>query len=130
MVARGGQDRSMASDLARDALYDRLRQVLGPVNADTLMSSLPPGPADRLATKADIDRLELRFDRLDERFDRLEDRFNHLVEQFIALSREMHAETGALHDRMHEQFRNYSFLTIGSMTALTGIFAIVVGLIT
>jgi hypothetical protein len=42
----------------------------------------------------------------------------------------MHAETGALHDRMHEQFRNYSVLTIGSMTALTGIFAVVVGLIT
>ena len=115
------------------------------------MTSLPPVPADRLATKGDIERLddkidrlenrfnvlegrfgrlEERFDRLEERFDRLEDRIDRMSEQFIALSRDMHLESVAMHDRMHEQFRNYSILTIGSMTALTGVFAVVVGLIT
>jgi predicted nuclease with TOPRIM domain len=108
------------------------------------MTSLPPVPADRLATKGDIERLddkidrlenrfdvlEGRFDRLEERFDRLEDRIDRMSEQFIALSRDMHLESVAMHDRMHEQFRNYSILTIGSMTALTGVFAVVVGLIT
>ena len=90
-----------SSEAARHALYAELEQVLGPEHADTLMTSLPMKPADQLATKTDIDRLEDRFDRLEDRFDRLEDRFDQAI-------------------------RTFTVTTVGAMTALTGIFAVVV----
>lgn len=52
------------SEPARLALYNRLGEVIGPENAETLMSSLPLQPAAELATKADIARLEERIDSL------------------------------------------------------------------
>jgi hypothetical protein len=53
-----------ANEPARLALYNRLGEVLGPENAETLMSILPTQPAIELATKADIAELrsELRTD--------------------------------------------------------------------
>ena len=83
-----------SSEAARHALYAELEQVLGPEHADTLMTSLPMKPADQLATKTDIDRLEDRFDRLEDRFD--------------------------------QAIRTFTVTTVGAMTALTGIFAVVV----
>jgi hypothetical protein len=51
-----------ANEPARLALYNRLGEVLGAENAETLMSSLPMQPAVELATKADLAELrtELR----------------------------------------------------------------------
>lgn len=93
------------SEPARLALYNRLGEVIGPENAETLMSSLPLQPAAELATKADIARLEERIDSL----------ANDL--------REVRAQIAT-------QYRTFLSLTIGSLVALTGIFSIIVGLVT
>lgn len=93
------------SEPARLALYNRLGEVIGPENAETLMSSLPLQPAAELATKADIARLEERIDSL----------ANEL--------REVRAQIAT-------QYRTFLTLTIGSLVALTGVFSIIVGLVT
>jgi hypothetical protein len=99
------------SEAARLALYTRPEEVLGHENADTLMMSLPSYGAENLATKTDIDRLDNRFDRLEDRFDRLEDRLDRQGE------------------RMENHFRTYTVTTVGAMTGLTAIFAVVVSLL-
>jgi hypothetical protein len=86
-------------------LYSRLEEVLGTADADYLMTHLPRDPNDQVATKADIGRLEDRFDRLE---NRVNDRFDRLEERL---------------DRMQ---RFYVGTTVGSMTALTAIFSLVV----
>lgn len=73
------------------------------------MSSLPLEPASKLATKPDIDRVETRIDKLEA---------------------EMRAGFADMNKAMRDQYRNYSMLTIGSLTALTAIFSLIVGLIT
>jgi predicted nuclease with TOPRIM domain len=82
------------------------------------MTYVPLQQGGELATKADVGevrddlrRLEDRFDRLDDRFDRLEGRFDNLQ------------------STLQVQFRSYTFVTIGSVTALTGIFAAVVSIL-
>jgi hypothetical protein len=47
----------IANEPARLALYNRLGEVLGVENAETLMSGLPLQPAVELATKADLSEL-------------------------------------------------------------------------
>ena len=47
---------------SRHQLHQRLREVLGPDEAGTLMAHLPAGGVERLATKDDIQRLELKMD--------------------------------------------------------------------
>ncbi|HEY7824709.1 MAG TPA: hypothetical protein VIG24_17845 [Acidimicrobiia bacterium] len=93
------------SEPARLALYNRLGEVIGPENAETLMSSLPLQPAAELATKDDVARLEERIDSL----------ANEL--------REVRAQIAT-------QYRTFLTLTIGSLVALTGVFSIIVGLVT
>ena len=93
-----------ASEPARHALYARLEEVLGPEHAETLMTHLPAQPSLQLATRSDIDRLEGR------------------IEQLAAEVREMHGV-------MRDQLRTYTLTTVGSMTALTGVFAVVVSII-
>jgi hypothetical protein len=75
------------------------------------MTDLLRGHGDDVATKADIAILADRIDRLEDRFDRLEDRFDRLGEV------------------VREQQRFYVGVTLGTMTALTAIFSLVVGLI-
>lgn len=75
------------------------------MNADTLMTSLPPQSADQLATKDDLRQLEVRFDRLEER---PEDRFDRLEA------------------KIDQHIRTYYVMTIGSMTGLTTIFGVIV----
>ena len=101
----------MATEAARHALYARLEEVIGDDHAGTLMEYLPMEHSGRLATKDDIVRLEDRFDRLEDRFDRLEDRFDRM------------------HELMHGQLKTYSVVVASSMTGLTAIFAVVVGII-
>lgn len=91
-----------SAEPARHSLYTRLEEVLGIEHAETMMRYLPEREADQVATKTDIARLEVRFDRLEAR---LEGRI----------------------DQMH---RTFVMAIIGSMTALTAIFSLVVGLIT
>jgi hypothetical protein len=97
-----------SSESARLALYNRLEQVLGHENADTLMTSLPPQPGSELATKDDMSALRGDFHRLEGRFERLEDRFDRLEA------------------KMDQHIRTYCVMTIGSMTGLTAIFGVIV----
>ena len=96
------------SEAARLALYNRLGEVIGQENAETLMSSLPPQPVVNLATSEDIDQVNTRIDLVDKRIDRLEKRIDDL-------SSEIHRQT---------------YVILGAMTALTGIFSVIVGIIT
>jgi hypothetical protein len=101
----------MATESARHALYARLEEVLGDQHADTLMTHLPPGGPEQLATSDDVRELGNRFDILEGRFDRLEDRFD------------------ALQALMHDQLKTYTVTMIGAMTALTAIFGLIVTII-
>lgn len=111
------------SEAARLAYYNHLREELGEDNADAIMTHVPTQPVSKLATQSDTDRLETRFDRLENRFDRLQTRVDRLESEMRAGFTEIHAA-------LREQYRNYSILTIGSLTALTAIFSVIVGLIT
>ncbi len=100
------------SEPARLALYNRLGELLGHDLAETLMSSLPARSADDLATKTDINRLDDHIERLDARID--------------DLAAEMRSGFSDIHQALNRQL----IAVIGAMTALTGIFSVVVGLIT
>lgn len=69
------------------------------------MSSLPVQTAVELVTKNDIARLERRLD---------------------DVRKELHAEFQGFHKALRQQM----IATLGAMTALTGIFSIIVGLVT
>ena len=90
-----------ANEPARLALYNRLGEVLGTENADTLMSSIPLQPAAELATKADL--LPIRADIAELRAD--------------------------IRD-IHKALRSQTNFVIAAMTALTGIYTGIVALIT
>ncbi len=113
------QDRVVTSEASRHALYAEPEQLLGTEHADTLMTSLPMEKADHLATKTDIRGLEDRFDRFENRFE----------QKFDAFSAEIRAEVREMHKLMHDQFRNYTITMVGAMTALTAIFAVIVGVL-
>jgi hypothetical protein len=105
-----------SSEPARHALYARLEDLLGVEHARTLMTHLPQQPSDEVTTKGDITLLKAdldqTFEQIDHRFDRLEDRFDRLEE------------------RLSSQQRFYVATTLGTLTAMTAIFSIVVGMIT
>lgn len=91
-----------SAEPARHALYTRLEEVLGNQHAETIMRHLPEHEADQGVTKDDFAQLEARFEA---RFDRLEARIDQMQRTFV-------------------------MAIVGSMTALTAIFSLVVGLIT
>lgn len=111
------------NDAARHGLYAQLEHVLGNDHARTLMSYLPRAPSEEIATKADIERLSERFDArfisIDERFDRLEAKFDRMEARFDRRFAQMD-------DRMDRMQRFYVGTTVWSMTALTGVFSLVV----
>lgn len=94
----------MTSEAARVALY-RLGEVTGTEHAETLMSSPPLEPAVKLATKDDIQPLDRRID------------------EIVVELREMRAE-------FHRALRTQMLAIIGAMTALTGVFSTIMGLVT
>jgi hypothetical protein len=90
-----------ANEPARLALYNRLGEILGAENAETLMASLPLQPVVELATKGDLsatraDIAELRTEIRD----------------------------------IHKALRTQTSIVIAAMTALTGIFSAIVAVIT
>ncbi len=98
------------SEPARLALYNRLGEVIGPENAETLMSSLPLQPAAQLATKDDVGNVRAEM--------------HGLRSEMHELRTEMHE----LRTEVIRQYRTFLSLTIGSLVALTGIFSIIVGM--
>ncbi|GIU93264.1 MAG: hypothetical protein KatS3mg011_2170 [Acidimicrobiia bacterium] len=131
----------MSGSASREALYAELERVLGREHAQTLMSYLRP--SDEMATRSDVqslggrvhtlgdelarvaarvDELRVRMDRLEERMDRFEQRFDRFEER-------LEARFEALAERMDRMQRFYVGTTVWSMTGLTAIFALVVGLI-
>jgi polyhydroxyalkanoate synthesis regulator phasin len=75
------------------------------------MTYLPQDRNDEVATKSDVAAVKDAIHQLGARFDRLEDRSDRLEVT------------------MRDQLKTYTLTTVGSMTALTAIFALVVGLI-
>ncbi len=125
-----------SSEIAWQALYNRLEEVLGPEHAETLMTRFQSQPTGELLTRSDIadlrsdlgglatrlvgvegrlDGLDARVGGLDGRFDRMEARFDLMDERIDRLQ-----------ETLRDQFRNYTFITLGSLTALTAIFSAVV----
>jgi hypothetical protein len=67
---------------SRHEMYGKLEEVLGPEAARTLMEHLPPvGWAD-VATKRDLDQLELRFDL---KLEKIEARLGERLERAIRI---------------------------------------------
>ncbi|MDQ3304925.1 MAG: hypothetical protein M3535_02900 [Actinomycetota bacterium] len=68
---------------SRHQLFNHLEDVLGPDDAATLIEHLPPVGGADVATKADVESLEVRmnqrFDQVEARFD---GRFSRVDEQF------------------------------------------------
>ncbi len=104
-----------AKEPARHALYARLEDVLGPEHADTLMTHLPQHQSDQVATKSDI--AMIRSDMAD---------FKTEVRADI---KEIRTDIKDLRDIVRDQQKFYVGTVVGSMTALTAIFSLVVGML-
>lgn len=103
-----------ADDHARLQLLRRLEEVLGPEEAETLVTHLPPQPWDEIATKADIRALAARFDAVDHRFDAVNSDSASLGHRIDALRSEL---LGAI-DRA---FRRQTWALPGTMIALVAL---------
>jgi hypothetical protein len=136
----------MTSDPARNALYARLEEVLGPEHAVTFMTVLPPD-RDELSTKQDvvalgvrldhrIDLLDQRFDGLDHRFDNLEQRMDRFEQRMDRFEDRMFGLEGKFDDRMHEfhnllrdQARTFTLSMVGTVVAVGGLTTVVASLV-
>ncbi len=79
----------------RHGLYGALEEVMGQAHATTLMEHLPPvGWAD-VATKRDLEALEMRlgspFEAMDHRFDLVEHRFEAMEHRFEVMDHRFEA---------------------------------------
>ena len=93
----------MTSNIARDALYARLRDVLGESDARTMVQLLPPGDWDHVATRADISRLEGRMEGLGRSMDKFDDRLHDF------------------HGALREQTRNFILASTASVVTVGGL---------
>jgi hypothetical protein len=103
------------------ALYARLEEILGPEHADTLMTRLPPPPAE-LAKQADMvlrfDDVNRQFEAIDRRFDAVDRRFERLEARFDHLDENMHH----MFEMMQKQLARSTTVMVTAMTALTAIY--------
>jgi hypothetical protein len=113
----------MPTETGRHRLYEKIKEQWGEEHAAELMSYLPPvGWAD-VATKHDLAQLsnELRGEMSQLRGEMTELR-NELRGEMSELRAEMHQELG-------HQLRWILGSTMTAMVVLTGLFAIIVGLL-
>jgi hypothetical protein len=75
------------------------------------MSTSELARSDIADVRSDFGHLAARFDGLEARFDRMDDHFY------------------GPRETLRDQFRNYTFVTVGVLTALTGIFAALVSIV-
>lgn len=133
------------TDRARAHLYERLDQALGTDAADSLMDHLPPvGWAD-VATKHDLNQLELRLEmRIDARMDALDAKLSARMDQLDARTDQLdarfdHLEThvdlriDALEQRLaaalERGIRQGMLATIGAVVTLLTIAAVLTQLL-
>lgn len=94
------------------------------------MGYLPRDRADEVASKSEIARLEerlsVRFDAIDARFDQMDDRFDRMDDRMDRRDDRTDVRFGRMDDRMDQMQRFYVAATVGSMSALTAIFSLVV----
>ena len=123
------------SEESRHHLYQRLEEVLGSKEATVLMEHLPPvGWAD-VATKRDLDALEvrvgMRFDRMDERFTemdrRVDARFTEMDRRVDERFTEVDRRLERLDERLVEQFREFRSLLVSVMSVMAVLFAAMMG---
>lgn len=104
-----------SDDRARLQLLRRLEEVLGPAEAETLVTHLPPQPWPELATKADLraleERLSAKFEVIDGRFEGISGRFEGVSHQIMSLRHEL---LGAIDRAFHKQ----TWALVATMIAL------------
>ena len=110
---------------ARQALYDRLEEVIGDDHAATLMQYLPPHPSD-LATKSDLRELRTdlghRMDGIDQRMDGINHRVDGIDKRMDRMERHMERFDDRLHDlhgALREQTRVFIAASAGTMLTLS-----------
>jgi hypothetical protein len=88
------------TESARHQLYQRLNEIIGPNEADTLMELLPPVGWAEVATKADLvhhadqrdakfNTVDMRFEQVDARFEQVDARFGQIDTRFDRVEDEM-----------------------------------------
>ena len=113
----------MTSLPARESLYARLRDVLGEDDSATMMQLMRPDP-EEIATRADIDRLELGMERLEARMDKLDGRMGKLDGRMDKLDGRMDKFDDRLHDfhgALREQTWNFVLASTGSVITVGGL---------
>jgi len=114
------------SEESRHHLYQRLEQVLGPREATVMVEHLPPvGWAD-VATKRDLDALEIRVDM---RFDRVDERFTEIDRRLDTLDVQMRSGFAEVNRRFDETFREFRSLLVAVMSVMAVLFAAMAGAI-
>ena len=104
-----------AREPARHALDARLENVLGLEHADTLMTHLPQYQPDQVATKPDITMLKSDI--------------AMFRSEMAGFKTELRADIKELRGILREKQKFFVGTVVGSMTALTAIFSLVVGLL-
>ena len=128
------------TEKSRHELYLRLEEILGPDQANTLMTHLPPvGWAD-VATKDDLHQLEARLgsriDGVDVRLDGVESRLDakiegvesHLDAKIDGVEARLTVAIANLSAEMHSTLRTNTYLTIGAVAAVGGLISATVSL--
>jgi hypothetical protein len=117
----------MATETGRHRLYEKIRTEWGEEHAIELMSYLPPvGWAD-VATKHDL-RSEIALVRADLRTE-MADLRTDLGREMADLRTDVRGEIAELGSRLDRSYNSLLRWTVGTLVAMTGIFAIFVGVV-